>query len=62
MDRSRAPMYERGLILSDGCMYSALLRIDLISRTRLRFLLNYVCAVFTYISQMDNRRSEQGRT
>lgn len=62
MDRSRAPMYERALILGDGCVYSALLRIDLISRTRLRFLFNYVCAVFAYISQMDNRRSEQGRT
>lgn len=48
--------------LATGAERSPPLRIDSIARTRLPFLLNYVCPVFTYISQMDNRRSEQDRT
>lgn len=65
MDRSQAPPSPtrwRTPILSDEAMRLTPLRIDLISRTSLPFLFNYVCPVFTYISQMDNRRSEQDRT
>lgn len=65
MDRSQAPPSParwRTPQLSDGAVGSPPLRIDLISRTSLPFLFNYVCPVFTYISQMDNRRSEQDRT
>lgn len=56
------PARRRAPIFSDGAVRSPPLRIDLIARTRLPFLFNYVCPVFTYISQMDNRRSEQDRT
>lgn len=61
IDRSRATPAPH-TNLSDGAVSSPPLRIDLISRTSLPFLFNYVCPVFTYISQMDNRRSEQDRT
>lgn len=62
MDGSRAPPRIGAPIFSDGSVRSPPFRIDLIARTRLPFLFNYVCPVFTYISQMDNRRSEQDRT
>lgn len=60
--RPQPPARCRTPVLSDEAVGSPPLRIDLISRTSLPFLFNYVCPVFTYISQMDNRRSEQDRT